>query len=239
MPKKLWTVKISTEIVVLAENEREALKVADRAKRELVDYDYDVDTAYVLRENGALPGDWSNSEFPYSAEDEDELTIGGIRALLSKEWPHKCWRVQSDDGKAVDWVEDDKVVDEASAVALCNSECGEQPVFTRARLLRTKLCADDLIDLSPAWLALAVEDPDAPAPWSPKVGDEVVYTMRTCQGEDIEPQEFVGFVASEPRELPSGDVVLNLERMEDAYVGDTGKSTVYSALLERVRPRNA
>lgn len=65
--KKLFTVTIETEIVVLAETAKEAEEYAADELRELDSYQYD----FHAMEMAHLPGDWDVKSIPYGDVDEE------------------------------------------------------------------------------------------------------------------------------------------------------------------------
>lgn len=73
--KKLWAVLYETEIVVYAETEDEATKIADRHRR-----DAESDHTRTYEMGRCLPYGWDSDCVPYG---EDELSIADILALPS------------------------------------------------------------------------------------------------------------------------------------------------------------
>ena len=74
--KKLYTVTIETEIVVLAEGEVEAEEVARRVLRD-IDDDAWCSHAQPMR---YWPGEWDEDALPYEANSEEDVTIGELIA---------------------------------------------------------------------------------------------------------------------------------------------------------------
>jgi len=77
--RKLYTVTIETEIVVLAIDENAAEEAAEGAMHELSSYDYSI-MASPMR---YLPGDWDLDALPYEDDNGDgaELSIGDLVKL--------------------------------------------------------------------------------------------------------------------------------------------------------------
>lgn len=67
--KKLYTVTIEAEIVVLADSEEEAAEEAQDAMSELSSYDYDIH-AMPMR---YLPGGWDRKTLPFGTEDDKTI----------------------------------------------------------------------------------------------------------------------------------------------------------------------
>lgn len=79
MPKQLYNVVFSNEIVVLAENEDEAREVAEYVLRErrLEMGDDDVDAVSPM---SYMPGDWDLASLPFKSEDDEsgDVTLGEL-----------------------------------------------------------------------------------------------------------------------------------------------------------------
>lgn len=81
--KKLYTVMVEAEVVVLAENEEDAQDAAQEAIDDMGSYDLDYSVQPMLY----LPCGWTGGEIPWGAQDDDsdepERTVDAWIALGS------------------------------------------------------------------------------------------------------------------------------------------------------------
>ncbi len=73
MTKQLYVVTTEIELVVLAENEQEARKVA--AKVDSFDLNIGHEMYWTAQPMRYFPGDWDGDALPYGKDDEGERTV--------------------------------------------------------------------------------------------------------------------------------------------------------------------
>lgn len=74
--KKLWTVTIETEIVVVAETQEDAVDTAEDAMSDLSSYDYSTHAAEMVH----LPSGWDKGSLPWGDNEPEQTTQQWIDA---------------------------------------------------------------------------------------------------------------------------------------------------------------